>query len=31
MATVVLTTAAAGALEQLANPIHGRVLKPLVR
>jgi mRNA-degrading endonuclease RelE of RelBE toxin-antitoxin system len=31
MATVVLTAAAADALEQLANPIHGRVLKLLIR
>lgn len=31
MATVVLTPAAADELEQLSNPIHGRVLKLLVR
>lgn len=31
MATVVLTPAAAEELEQLSNPIHGRVLRLLVR
>ena len=31
MATVILTPAAAAELEQLSNPIHGRVLKLLVR
>lgn len=31
MATVVLTPAATDGLEQLSNPIHGRVLKLLVR
>jgi len=31
MVTVVLTPTAASELEQLGNPIHGRVLKLLVR
>ena len=31
MATVLLTSAAAGGLERLSNPIHGRVLKLLVK
>ena len=31
MTAIVLTPAAAGELEQLSNPIHGRVLKLLVR
>ena len=31
MATVVLTPAAAGNLERLSNPIHGRILRLLVR
>jgi len=31
MATVVLTSSAANELEQLNNPIHGRVLRLLVR
>ncbi len=31
MAAVVLTPAAADELEQLSNPIHGRILKLLVR
>ncbi|MBX9791863.1 MAG: type II toxin-antitoxin system RelE/ParE family toxin [Pirellulales bacterium] len=31
MASVVLTPAAAAALERLNNPIHGRVLRLLVR
>jgi mRNA-degrading endonuclease RelE of RelBE toxin-antitoxin system len=31
MVTVVLTAAAANELEQLGNPIHGRVLRLLVR